>query len=92
MKNLSDVKELFQNTVDRAQAINSEMKRLYSIEERFTDLLSSVNGEIKGIEKACSFSSINADAQNALKLIIKAKKAKANDYCWRLGIDTLYKD
>ena len=90
MEKLVDIKDLFFGTLEKAQEIEKEFKRLGIIEERLTNKLRAEKERIALLEKTMNYASVSYDVKTILEGLCHDAKKQANDIAWMLGLDKLY--
>uniref|UniRef100_A0A6M3L988 Uncharacterized protein n=1 Tax=viral metagenome TaxID=1070528 RepID=A0A6M3L988_9ZZZZ len=82
---VKNVIESFNSTVEKAKELEKEFSLLLNIKSNVQSSLTDVIDEIKGLEKALSFSSISSEARKAIEEKVYEGKLRANHYAYLLG-------
>lgn len=85
-----DLKSMFEQVIDRTKDLQSELERLYKIEDRINDELDDLVKKIIGLEKSQGYSSISYEARNSIKEISLKLKHKVNRLAHIVGKSIIY--
>lgn len=82
--------DMFKDVMQKAEDYQEEMERLYKIENRIRNGMKKAQDELRGLEKAVSFSSISYEARQLIEGSIAEKKLEINACCGLLGEKKLF--